>query len=120
MVSDARLGTAHNGLSEWYLQRVSAVVLALLLPALFVLLMDVYSGGLNQMELLSLLDNFAVRMLHTLLLLALLTHGYLGIKVIVEDYVHYAGLRIALMVTLLMTAASFGIWWLSIIWAWAG
>jgi len=120
VVSGARFGTAHNGLMEWYLQRVSAVVLAVLLPLLFILLMDVYSGGLNQMRLLSLLDNFAARMLHTLLLLALLTHGYLGIKVIVEDYVHHAGLRIPLMAVLLMTFAGFGIWWLSIIWAWAG
>ena len=118
MVSDARFGTAHNGLSEWYLQRLSAVVLAVLLPLLFVLLMKVYSGALTQIQLLVLLDHFSIRMLHTLLLLAMLTHGYLGIKVIAEDYVHCIGLRISLMAILLMTAAGFGIWWLSIIWAW--
>ena len=119
-MSGARYGTAHNGLNEWYLQRVSAVVLAMLLPLLFALLMDVYSGGLTQMELLSLLDHFAVRLLHTLLMLALLTHAYLGIRVIVEDYVHRAGVRIPLMTLWLVTALSAGIWWLSIIWAWAG
>lgn len=117
-MNDAHFGTAHNGLSEWYLQRFSAVILVLLLPLLFVLLWCVYSGELTQIQLLGLLDNFVVRMLHTLLLLALLTHAYLGLRVMVEDYVHVAGLRILLMATLLVAAAGFAIWWLSIIWAW--
>ncbi len=120
MVADTRFGTAHNGLNEWYLQRVSAVVLAVLLPLSFVLVMVVYSGALTQMELLNVLDYPVTRLLHTLLMLALLTHAYLGIRVIVEDYVHRAGVRIPLMTLLLVTAISFGIWWLSIIWAWAG
>lgn len=120
MVTGARFGTAHSGLSEWYWQRVSAVVLAILLPLLFILVMAVYSGGLNQTNLLGLLDHFIIRILHTLLLLALLMHAYLGIRVIVEDYVHRIGLRVPLMALLLATAAGFAIWWLSIIWAWAG
>jgi len=119
-VNGARFGTAHNGLSEWYLQRLSAVVLMVLLPCLFVLLMSVYSGDLTQIQLLALLDHFPVRMLHTLLLLVLLTHAYLGIKVIAEDYVHVTGLRILLMAVLLISALGFAIWWLAIIWAWVG
>ncbi len=120
MVTGARFGTAHNGLSEWYLQRVSAAVLAVLLPLSFVLVMVVYSGALTQMELLNVLDYPVTRLLRTLLMLALLTHAYLGIRTIVEDYVHRIGVRIPLMALLLVAGISFGIWWSSMIWAWAG
>ena len=74
-------------------------------------------GGLMQM--LDLVDGYIGRMLHTLLLIALLTHAYLGVKLIVEDYVHMAALRIPMMGALLIGLAGFGIWWLSVIWAWA-
>ena len=118
MTTTRRYGTAHNGLGDWYVQRLSAVLVALLLPPAFALLMAVYSGSLNQMQLLDLVDGYAGRMLHTLLMIGLLTHAYLGVKVIVEDYLHTAALRIPLMGSLLIGIAGFGIWWLSVIWAW--
>jgi len=111
-------GTAHNGLGEWYVQRLTAVIIALLLPGTFVILLAVYSGALDQMQLLDLVDGYVGRMLHTLLLIAVLTHAYLGVKVIIEDYVHVAALRIPMMGAILTGVAGFGIWWLSVIWAW--
>jgi len=120
MVTGARFGTAHNGLSEWTFQRISAALLAILLPLMFVLLMGVYSGAVTQMKLLDILDGSIARLLHTILMAALLVHAYLGLKVLVEDYVHSAGLRIPLMVMLMVAVGSLGIGWLSIIWAWAG
>ena len=113
-----RFGTAHNGLGDWYLQRLTAVVVALLLPPAFVLLLSVYSGSLDQMQLLDLVDGYIGRMLHTLLLIALLAHAHLGVKVIVEDYVHIAALRIPLMGAVMVGLTAFGIWWLSVTWAW--
>lgn len=120
MIGEGRYGTAHNGLGDWYVQRLTALVVALLLPAAFVLLLAVYHGSLSQMQLLDLVDGYLGRMLHTLLLIAALTHAFLGVKVIVEDYVHVAALRIPLMGSLLVGVAAFGIWWLSVIWAWGG
>jgi len=118
MVTGARFGTAHNGLNEWTFQRISAVLLAILAPLMFVLLTGVYSGAVTQMELLNILDCPITRLLHTLLMAALLLHAHLGLKVIVEDYVHSAGLRIPLMAMLMVVMVGLGIWWLSMIWAW--
>jgi len=118
MVKNSRLGTAHNGLSDWFYQRFSAVIVALCMPVAFAMLLAVFNGSLNQMQLLDVLDSHPGRILHALFLFALLTHAFLGIKVIVEDYVHVAALRIVLMGGLLFAVAALGIWWFSIIWAW--
>jgi len=112
-------GSAHSGLSDWYWQRLSAVVLALLLPLPFFLMLMVFSGGVDQQGLLDILDHTASRVLHTLLIMALMIHAYMGLKVILEDYVHMLGWRIPLIASMLVMMGGFGIWWLAIIWAWA-
>jgi len=112
-------GTAHSGFDEWYWQRLSAVVLAVLLPAAFVLLWAVYGGFLDQLALLDWLDSFVSRLLHTLLIVALIVHAYMGLKVIIEDYIH-AGLRVVLIGLMLVMMSLFGMWWLALIWAWGG
>jgi len=120
MVNKVRdLGTAHSGLSDWYWQRLSAVVLAVLLPAAFGLLWVVYSGALDQFALLDYLDSFVSRLLHSLLIVALVIHAYMGLKIMIEDYVH-AGLRVFLIAVMLVMMSLFGMWWLALIWAWGG
>ena len=47
-------GAAHDGFADWYWQRLSAVVLLLLLPLPFFLLVAVYSGSLDQHGLLDI------------------------------------------------------------------
>jgi len=113
-------GAAHSGLSDWYWQRFSAVVLAVLLPLPFLLLVAVYGGSVDQQGLLDLLDHFVSRLLHTLMIAALMIHAYMGLKVIIEDYVHVAGMRVSLTGAMLVVMSGFGIWWLAIIWAWGG
>ncbi len=113
-------GTAHNGLSDWYWQRLSALVLLVTLPLPFLLLWGVYSGALNQFALLDLLDHFLSRLFHTLLIIAIVVHAYLGLKVIFEDYVHAPMLRVLLIGTMLIAMAAAGIWWLALVWAWGG
>ena len=113
-------GAARNGLSDWLWQRISAVVIALLLPWPLVLLAGVYAGKLDQLALLKLLDAPASRVVQTLLVIALLVHAFIGLKVIAEDYVHAIGLRIVLVNLLLVAMLAVGIWWLAVIWAWVG
>jgi len=117
--SARNIGTAHNGLDDWYWQRLSAVVLLIMLPLPFVLLAGVYAGVLDQFDLLDLLDHFISRLLHTLLIFALIVHVYIGLKVILEDYVHTI-LRVPLIGLMLVLMSGFGIWWLALIWALGG
>jgi succinate dehydrogenase / fumarate reductase membrane anchor subunit len=118
-MSTKNTGTAHNGLKDWYWQRLSAVVLLIMLPLPAFLLVGVYSGAFNQFDLLDILDHFVSRLLHTLLILALIVHVYIGLKVILEDYVHTM-LRVPLIGLMLVLMSGFGIWWLALLWALGG
>lgn len=111
------LGSAHAGFSDWYWQRLSAVVLLLLLPFALIIVWLVYLNIWDQLTLLHWLDLNVVRILHTLLLLALLTHAYIGLKVIFEDYVH-TGIRTFFIGGSLILMTTLGLWWLSVVWAW--
>ena len=64
--------------------QAGALVLLVLLPLPFALLVGVYTGRLDQLGLLDLLDSFASRLLHTALITAVIAPAYLGLKVIIE------------------------------------
>jgi len=113
-------GSARSGFKDWYLQRLSAVVLAVLLPMPFVVLILVYTGVVDQFGLLDIVDNFVSRLLHTILITALIIHAYMGLKVMIEDYVPAIGWRVTLIGSMLVVMSGFGIWWMAIIWAWGG
>jgi len=113
-------GSAHSGISDWYWQRLSAVVLAVLLPLPFFLLVAVYSGSIDQQDLQHIVNHLLSHLLSTILIAALIVHAYIGLKVMIEDYVHVAGLRGILIGLMLVVMFAFGIWWLAIIWAWGG
>ncbi len=112
-------GAAHSGLSDWYWQRLSAVVLLFLLPLPFFLLVAVYSGSLDQQSLFEIVDHIYSRVLHTVLILALVLHAYVGLKMILEDYVHHIFWRVLLTGAVLLLMVGFGVWWMALIWAWA-
>ncbi len=116
-MSHRDMGAAHNGLETWYWQRLSAVVVALLLPPAYILLLWILQGETSQMTLLALLDQPMIRLLHSVLMLALLLHAYIGVKVIVEDYVPL-NVRLPLLGLLLPLVVGLGLWWMALIWAW--
>ena len=92
------LGTAKEGFSHWWLQRVTSVALVLL--------------GLWFVSALLRMPTFQYEFvvawialpLNTVLLLLLIGtlvyHSQLGVQVVVEDYVHHHGLKIATMMLL--------------------
>ncbi|MDX8390200.1 MAG: succinate dehydrogenase, hydrophobic membrane anchor protein [Mariprofundaceae bacterium] len=86
-------GPSHSGLGDWYWQRLSALILAVLLPVFFGIFLCVYQGHLDQAQLAALLLHPFSRTVETLLLLALMIHSYTGIKVLIEDYLHTHSLR---------------------------
>lgn len=100
-------GSAKEGVSHWWTQRLTAV--ALLPLAIWFLL-----------ALLSLpsLDYFAVRdwlavpwhSIGTLLLvLALVWHSSLGVQVVIEDYVHHHGLKLIALVLVKFAHVALGV-----------
>jgi len=113
-------GSAHSGVSDWYWQRLSAVVLVVLLPLPFFLLIGVYGGSIEQPGLQDILNHLLSHLLSTILIAALIIHAYAGLKVMIEDYVHVAGVRGILIAAMFVAMSGFAIWWLAMIWAWGG
>ncbi len=86
------LGTAMEGTEHWWAQRVSAVAL-LLLGAWFVIAI-VMLDGLDHAAAVAFVGAPWNGVLLTLLSVTLAYHSYLGVQVVVEDYVHAPGIKV--------------------------
>jgi succinate dehydrogenase / fumarate reductase membrane anchor subunit len=103
-----------HGMSEWLLQRVTAIVMTLyaVLAAVVLLLsrpLD-YAGwrGLFEMQIAKI-ATFAF-------FLSLLLHAWLGVQDVLSDYVKYRGLRAALKLAAAIMLILLGVWSLQILW----
>ena len=111
-------GPAHNGFADWLWQRASALALVLLLPVPVVLVGGVYAGLLSQAEAQAWLARLPVRVVHTMLLIVLAVHAYIGLKVIAQDYVHRPGWRLGLLGVMLLGIAALVLGGMALIWDW--
>lgn len=107
------LGTAKDGTSHWWGQRVSAI--ALLMLGLWFAIMLATAPGLSHADVVAQIGRPINAILLLLLSVTLAYHSYLGVQIVVEDYVHAPGLKIATLVlsrfahVLLAAAAVFAI-----------
>lgn len=101
------LGSAKDGLNHWWAQRLTAIAL-IPLVVWFAVSLVMLSGA----------DYGVVRawigapMVMVLLILTIgvgLHHGRLGLQVVIEDYVHSEGLKLALIVAVRFIAVFFGL-----------
>ena len=90
------LGSAKDGVEHWWAQRLSAVALALLgLWLVFAFL------GLPDLRYVTVVGWMQMPLTSILMILTLSALGYhskLGVQVIIEDYVHAAGLKVLALV----------------------
>jgi succinate dehydrogenase / fumarate reductase membrane anchor subunit len=87
------LGTAHNGVHHWTVQRGTAIALAVLLPCL--LLNVLLLPDLSYPTVQAWIAGGWVATGLCLILVALCWHSQLGVQVIIEDYVHHLGIKTA-------------------------
>ena len=86
------LGTAKDGTSHWWGQRVSAVALLLLGPWFAFVLAT--APGLSHADVVAEIGRPVNAILLLLLSVTLAYHSYLGVQVVIEDYVHGPGPKI--------------------------
>jgi succinate dehydrogenase / fumarate reductase membrane anchor subunit len=107
------LGTAKDGTSHWWGQRVSAVAL-LFLGLWFAWLLAV-TPDFSHAAVVAEIGHPINSILLLLLSVTLGYHSYLGIQVVIEDYVHAPGLKVTTLLLsrfahiLLVVAAVFAI-----------
>ena len=87
------LGTAKDGTSHWWGQRVSGVALAVL--GLWFAWSVATIPGFSYAESVAFISHPVNALLLLLLSVTMAYHSYLGVQVVIEDYVHAHGLKIA-------------------------
>ncbi|MBS0462037.1 MAG: succinate dehydrogenase, hydrophobic membrane anchor protein, partial [Proteobacteria bacterium] len=87
------LGSAKDGVHHWWVQRVTAVALALLIPWLLWFLVSLIGADQDDVRATIANPRYALPLL--ILVLALFWHAKLGLQVVIEDYVTTRWLEIA-------------------------
>ena len=85
------LGSAKDGVKQWWVERVTAVALVPL-TVWFVASIVVHTGN-DYATLIAWLRTPIATILMVLLLIALFYHTALGLQVVIEDYIH-SGMKI--------------------------
>lgn len=105
---------SHTGTGTWLVQRATAVLLALAVPALAVRLLAVTPVDFAGWR--ALFAPLWVRVLLLLTMTALALHAWVGMRDIFMDYVHPVWLRLALYLAVIVTLAASEIVLLMALW----
>lgn len=92
------LGSAKSGVHHWWLQRLTSIALVPLTIWFAVSLASLSS--LDHVTVVAWMAQSWTALLLVLLVLVATYHSQLGVRVVVEDYVHNTGLRTVTLVVL--------------------
>ena len=87
------LGAAHDGTSHFWRQRLTAAANLPLVIAFIILIATLV--GRPRAEVVAILSSPFVALLLILMILSISVHMRIGMQVIIEDYVHGEGLKVA-------------------------
>lgn len=92
------LGSARSGTHHWWLQRITAVALVPL--AVWFVVGLVVIGGADHATAIAWVGHPVSAVLLVLAVAFGFWHGQLGLQVVIEDYVHGEGCRVALLLVM--------------------
>ncbi len=95
------LGAAKEGVSHWWAQRLTA--LALVPLSLWFVASLATLAGADHAVVRAWVSSPLVASLLILLVVATLYHAYLGLQVVIEDYVHHEGAKLVWMLAVRVT-----------------
>ena len=101
------LGSAKDGVHHWWVQRLTAIALIPLVVWFAISL--VMLSGADYAVVRAWIGSPVVMVLLTLTIVIGLHHGQLGMQVVIEDYVHNDGMKLALIGLMRFIAVFFGL-----------
>jgi succinate dehydrogenase / fumarate reductase, membrane anchor subunit len=101
------LGSAKDGLHHWWAQRLTA--LALIPLVIWFAISLVMLSGADYGTVRAWIASPVAMVLLILTIVIGLHHGQLGMQVVIEDYVHNDGVKLALIVAVRFIAVLFGL-----------
>lgn len=97
LASARGLGSSKTGVAHWWVQRVSAVALVPL--TLWFVACLASQLGADYSSVTDWLSSPIQASLLAIYLAAIFYHSQLGLQVVVEDYIHHEGMKMALLIT---------------------
>lgn len=101
------LGSAKEGVNHWWAQRMTAIALVPL--TLWFVASVIGLAGADYATVVGWFKSPIDATLMVLLILATFYHAALGLQVVVEDYVHSEGLKVASLIAIKGLAALLGL-----------
>ena len=101
------LGSAKDGTGHWWMQRLTA--LALVPITVWFVISVIGMAGASYAEFSAWLANPLVAGLFLILIAATFYHAVLGLQVVVEDYLHNEGMKIATLLVIKAAAVLLGL-----------
>ena len=98
------LGSAKEGTHHWWMQRITAIALVPLTVWLVASLVAVGAG--DHARTVEWMRSPAVAIALLLTIAALFHHAQLGLQVVIEDYVHAEGVKVALLIATKLLAVA--------------
>lgn len=103
-----------SGLSDWLIQRVSAVVLALY--ALFIVLYLLFNPGLDYATWSGLFSQTWMRIFSLLAFVSLSAHVWVGLWTVTTDYIKPTGIRVGVQMFVILSIFVFLVWGIQVLW----
>lgn len=92
------LGSAKEGVEHWWRQRTTA--LALVPLTIWFVIWVIAMAGADRAAMVAWMHNPISAVLMIVLIVATFYHAALGLQVVIEDYVHGEGLRLATLIVM--------------------
>lgn len=107
-------GLTGSGLKDWWIQRLSAVILASYV--IFLTAFIALHASLQFTDWQALFSNQAFRIYSFFAILSLVAHAWIGAWTILTDYVHCSWIRGVLQCVLIASLLSSCVWGVLILW----
>jgi len=114
MVTQRHTVGAHYGITDWLVQRVTAIVMAVY-TVLFLGIV-LWKGGIDYPLWRQLFAQGAFKLASFLFMVALLYHAWIGMRDIYMDYIKPVGLRLALEAVTVVALVGYLGWTIQILW----
>ena len=101
------LGSARAGLQHWKMQRLTAISNVLLV--LWFVFSAIALSGSGYQEVRAWLASPVTASLMVLLVISTFSHARLGLQVVIEDYVHREGAKIASLVAIALVVLALAV-----------
>ncbi|WP_163560451.1 succinate dehydrogenase, hydrophobic membrane anchor protein [Halomonas sp. NO4] len=103
-----------SGLSDWLIQRVSAVILALY--TLFIVLYLLFNPGLDYATWSGLFAQTWMRIFTLLALISIAAHAWVGLWTVTTDYLKSTGVRVGAQIVIILAIFVFLVWGIQVLW----